>query len=253
MGLTRRSSFPDLFASACSYLSLMTVWLSIQMSSATTWANICTLGETYTETSVAPPHGGYEVCTNWCESECKALGSTVVQKPCINYNNPNAYIHIQCCCSKPTPPSSSSPSLPPTPSSFQSFDSGNAGFRDICTSGQTYLTIEHSQGVDCVHKSQCENKCNEKDLVSAGSQCVGALSPDIRGVYTWTEQCCCKAPPPSPPPPPPSPPPPSPPPPTPPPPSPPPPLPPPPTPTPPSPPSCSCCGSSNVNINIQIS
>ncbi|KAI3876265.1 hypothetical protein MKX03_028495 [Papaver bracteatum] len=48
---------------------------------------------------------------------------------------------------------------------------------DICTFApeQTYLPINHARGTECVLSPQCENKCQERGLLSAGSQCVGRL------------------------------------------------------------------------------
>ncbi|KAI3891834.1 hypothetical protein MKW92_018229 [Papaver armeniacum] len=253
MGITRRGSH-GLLASANLFLvMIISISVCTDMASATRWQDVCTLGDTYIETDLVfttPANPYYcDYCITWCMNQCSSFGTSVLQKQC-KYNTPTTPVNCQCCCSKRP---STSPQLPPIPSSVGQFTGGD--ITDICTFApqQTYLQISHPQGTDCVLSPQCDNKCQETGLVSAGSQCVGAALTGP-GPYTWIEQCCCRTPPPPPPsplPPIPSPPPPSPPPP---PPSPPPPSPSPPTPPCPSPPSpgtsCGCC---NSNINIQVS
>ncbi|RZC85896.1 hypothetical protein C5167_026569 [Papaver somniferum] len=283
MGITKRRSH-GLLASANLFLvMIISIFICTDKASATNWKDVCTLGDTYIERDIILGTGSNpytcDYCIAWCRTQCSNFGTTALKNPC-KYNTPTTPVNCQCCCSKRP---STSPQLPPTPPSVGQFTGGD--ITDICTFApqQTYLQINHAQGTDCVMSPQCENKCQESGLLSAGSQCVGTLisgatSPVYGGTYTWIEQCCCRTPPPpppspptpSPPPPSPSPPPPSPPPspsppsPSPPPPSPP-PSPPPPSPSPtpppspptppcPSPPSPGACrGCCNSNIDIQIS
>ncbi|MCL7040327.1 hypothetical protein MKW94_015551 [Papaver nudicaule] len=259
MGITRRRS-PKLFAGSNLFLVIISIFVCADMGSATRWKDICTLGDTYIERSYPGPSTPYscDYCIDWCNRQCSSFGTTKLKNPC-NYVAKTAPVDCQCCCSKRP---SSSPQLPPTPPSAGQFTGGD--ITNICTPDQTYLPINHTLGTDCVLTPQCENKCQEAGLLSAGSQCVGASI--FNEAPTWIEQCCCRpAPPPPPPspspPPPPTPPPPPPPTPSPPPPSPspPPPSPYPPSPSPPPPSPCpsptpgTCCGSCNSDINIQIS
>ncbi|MCL7024381.1 hypothetical protein MKW94_008676 [Papaver nudicaule] len=240
MGITRRRS-PKLFAGSNLFLVIISIFVCADMGSATRWQDICTLGDTYIERSYKAP-SSCDNCIVWCNRQCSSFGTSKLKNPCtfVSYTVP---VDCQCCCSKRP---SSSPQLPPTPPSAGQFTGGD--ITNICTPDQTYLPINHTLGTDCVLTPQCENKCQEAGLLSAGSQCVGASILDE--APTWIEQCCCRAGPPPPPPSPSPPPPPTP--------APPPSSPPPPSPSPPSPPSpCpsppTCCGSCNSNINIQIS
>ncbi|KAI3983636.1 hypothetical protein MKX01_042472 [Papaver californicum] len=264
MGTTRRRSPGFLLAASNPFLlvlMIISIFVCPDLASATRWQDVCTLGDTYIERSFgfATPTSPYycDYCISWCMTQCSSFGTSRVKNPC-SYTAPANPIDCQCCCSKRP---STSPQLPPNPPSVGQFTGGD--ITNICTfaPGLTYLPINHAQGTDCVLTPQCENKCQETGLISAGSQCVGAAI--LGDPYTWIEQCCCRTPPSPPPsPPPPSPPPPSPSPP--PPPSPPSPTPPPspPTPSPPSPPPSpcpsppspgTCCGCCSSNINIQIS
>ncbi|KAI3877153.1 hypothetical protein MKX03_010420 [Papaver bracteatum] len=186
------------------------------------WANICTRGDTYIERNI---NGATSCasCTNFCSSMCSDTGGSVVRDEC----QPSGWYNCACCCSHPP---TSSPSLPPTPSSGTPFTDGAHNTDNICSSEQKYLMIPHTKGPDCTLRSQCDNRCKEEGaFVGAGSQCIGTSGNGQGTNFQWFEQCCCnQAPPPSPPPPPP----------------------PPPSPPPTPSPSCGCCAS---DINIQIS
>ncbi|KAI3871184.1 hypothetical protein MKW98_015084 [Papaver atlanticum] len=194
IGITRRTSHGVLAGSNLLFLlMIISILICTEMASATRWQDMCTLGDTYIERDFAPPSslGSCDYCIMWCRNLCSSFGTSALKNPC-SYTSPTAPVYCQCCCSKRP---STSPQLPPNPPSVGQFTGGD--ITDICTFApeQTYLPINHARGTDCVLSPQCENKCQERGLLSAGSQCVGSLISSEEA-YTWIEQCCCRTPPP---------------------------------------------------------
>ncbi|KAI3896137.1 hypothetical protein MKX03_013604 [Papaver bracteatum] len=220
MGMTRRGS-PYLSAG---YNLLLVIIISMSIYAETGsawWPDICTPGDTYVERNHIniPEKCDSSVCSDWCSSECASIGRPVAKTNC---QQPPPYLDCQCCCKAPTPAPCSppSPSLPPSPPPPPPVDGkwpdGSLN-TNVCASGQEYVQITHENINDCSLKPQCENKCKEKGLYSAGSQCVGSSRDYQGGNYSWFEQCCC-------------------------------------TNVPPPPPTCSSCGNCcPVDIDIQIS
>ncbi|KAI3852337.1 hypothetical protein MKW92_007520 [Papaver armeniacum] len=203
MGVTRRGS-PSLSAGS-NLLLMIIICMSIYAEmGAAWWPDICTPGDTYVERNHIniPEKCDSSVCSDWCNSECASIGRPVAKTNC---QQPPPYLDCQCCCKAPTPPPCSppSPSLPPSPPPPPPVDGkwpdGSLN-TNVCAAGQEYVQITHEDINDCSLKPQCETKCKEKGLYSAGSQCVGS-SRDYQGTnYSWFEQCCCTNVPPPPPP-----------------------------------------------------
>ncbi|MCL7037540.1 hypothetical protein MKW94_021025 [Papaver nudicaule] len=218
MGMAKRRS-PG--SCAASNLLVMIICISIytEMGSAW-WPNVCTPGDTYIERNHINRAEGCPLCDDWCNSQCSSIGRSVAKKNC---QTPSPYVDCQCCCKapEPAPCSPAPPSLPPAPPSPPpppgNWPDGSLNAH-ICAAGQEYVEIEHDDITSCALKPQCEEKCKEKGLFSAGSQCAGGSRDYVGSEYFWFEQCCCgDKPPPSP------------------------------------APAGSCCGCCPVDINIQIS
>ncbi|KAI3961781.1 hypothetical protein MKW92_037628 [Papaver armeniacum] len=192
---------------------IICISISIERGSAW-WPNICSPGETYTMRNYINTAEVCEsnFCNDWCNNICSSIGTSAAKNNCQK-PSPDK-LNVQCCCKVPTPAPGSppSPSLPPAPPSPPPSPGPwpDVPYKNICASGQEYAEAEHANITDCAFKPQCENKCKEKGLSGAGSQCIGgAVNSTIENRWYYVlEQCCCGNLPPPPPPPSPSPPPP---------------------------------------------
>ncbi|KAI3968904.1 hypothetical protein MKW92_034606 [Papaver armeniacum] len=185
---------PVLFSSSSVFALLAVFFISTEMVSA--WKNICAPGDIYvdSETVVKWRRGNCVDCQVWCMELCSELGTSMVDYRCHlpSYST----VQCKCCCERST---SSSPIRPPSPPPDPDDFSGPAPYDyDICLPGQTYLKIKRTDGEDCIHKSLCDEKCNEKGRLTVRTECVanctgspGRSGPPIR-VYEWYEQCCCE-------------------------------------------------------------
>ncbi|KAI3942814.1 hypothetical protein MKW92_035146 [Papaver armeniacum] len=198
MSLTRGRS-PGFFA--------IIICLFVSLGTASAWMSICVPGDIYIDSTgraPLPPGTTCTYCTDWCDAQCSILGLPQVDYGCrLETNND---IKCRCCCGSSPPSPSSPPSLPrppPAPQAESEFHGGYPHEYNICTAGQTYLVLVHTNGTECISEPKCEQGCKDIGLSMARKECVaGGYTYPPPATYTWREQCCCKTP--SPPPPPPS-------------------------------------------------
>ncbi|XP_026413547.1 uncharacterized protein LOC113309338 [Papaver somniferum] len=184
------------FFSSFSVVALV-VCIVVHADMVSAWENICKPGDIYMDsqtTAVSDPH--CNTCTNWCISQCTNLNLSMVSGTNLCSISKPSTLNCKCCCGA-SPSSPEKPTLPPSASEFNGpppYD-----FK-ICVGNQTYQKFQHHDGKHCIDTPLCEQKCKEKGLTRARSECVAA-GHNTTTALTWYEQCCCQKPVPSPPPP----------------------------------------------------
>ncbi|KAI3871168.1 hypothetical protein MKW98_015068 [Papaver atlanticum] len=214
MAITKRRS-PGFFSGSSVLFAILGYLFIITFTgTASAWKNICIPGDIYIDSEfvVKWRAGNCLDCQVWCMELCSDLGTSMVNYRCHfpSYST----VQCKCCCERfPSSSPEPQPSRPPSPLPDPDDFSPAPYDYNICMPGQTYLKIKRTDGVDCIHKSLCNEKCKEKERLTVRTECVANCSGSPVRVYEWYEQCCCgnlipSHPPPSPVPPPPSPPPP---------------------------------------------
>ncbi|KAI3979418.1 hypothetical protein MKX01_001610 [Papaver californicum] len=183
MTIVRRKAPHQLFAIA--------ICLFTFTERASSWINKCLPGDLFIDSNIevtpASCYNGY--CTNWCKNLCSGMGTLATQDRCLIQTG-SEVTSCKCCCQRPLG------YPPPDASDF----TGLAPYdNNICSGGQVFIKVKHTDGNECMSKPSCEAECNKIGLLTKRSECV-ANSNDVPGnVYIWYEQCCCGTNPPPPP------------------------------------------------------